>query len=89
MIAPDRYRVDPVHTKVGLTTPNVLEARVNRAMVKAANRVVAVCDSSKFGRKSLAVIVPPNEIHEVITDKGASRKTIHELRDAGVEVTIV
>jgi DeoR family transcriptional regulator, aga operon transcriptional repressor len=81
--------VDGFDTKIGLTTPNVLEARVNRAMVKAANRVVAVCDSSKFGRKSLAVIVAPDKVHEVITDKGVSRTTIQELRDAGVEVTIV
>ena len=81
--------VDGFDTKIGLTTPNVLEARVNRAMVRAANRVVAVCDSSKFGRKSLAVIIPPTQVHEVITDKSVSKATVRELRDAGVEVTTV
>jgi DeoR family transcriptional regulator, aga operon transcriptional repressor len=81
--------VDGFDTKVGLTTPNVLEARVNRAMANAARRVVAVCDSSKFGRRSLAVIVPPDGIHEVITDKAVPRATIQELREAGIEVTLV
>ncbi|ABF42908.1 transcriptional regulator, DeoR family [Candidatus Koribacter versatilis Ellin345] len=81
--------VDGFDAKVGLTTPNVLEARVNRAMAHAARRVVAVCDSSKFGKRSLAVIVPPDAIHEVITDKHVSRDTVQELREAGIEVTLV
>jgi DeoR family transcriptional regulator of aga operon len=81
--------VDGFDTKVGLTTPNVLEARVNRAMSHAARKTVAVCDSSKFGRRSLAVIVKPDRIHEVITDKNVSRPTVQELREAGIEVTLV
>lgn len=81
--------VDGFDTKVGLTTPNVLEARVNRGMAQAARKVVAVCDSSKFGRRSLAVIVQPDKIHEVITDKNVSRATVQELREAGIEVTLV
>lgn len=81
--------VDGFDTKVGLTTPNVLEARVNRAMADAARKTVAVCDSSKFGRRSLAVIVQPDRIHEVITDKNLARTTVHELREAGIEVTLV
>jgi len=81
--------VDGFDTKVGLTTPNVLEARVNRAMAHAARKTVAVCDSSKFGRRSLAVIVKPDRIHEVITDKNVPRTTVQELREAGIEVTLV
>ena len=81
--------VDGFDTKVGLTTQNVLEARVNRSMAHAARKVVAVCDSSKFGRRSLAVIVQPNGIHEVITDKNVPRATVQELREAGIEVTLV
>lgn len=81
--------VDGFDSKVGLTTPNVLESRVNRAMANAARKTVAVCDSSKFGRRSLAVIVTPDRIHEVITDKNVARATVQELRDAGIEVTLV
>ncbi len=81
--------VDGFDARVGLTTPNVLEARVNRLMAHAARKVVAVCDSSKFGKRSLAVIVPPDAIHEVITDKHVPRDTVQELREAGIEVTLV
>src|ERR1700758_975238 len=41
--------VDGFDVRYGLTTPNVLEARVNRVMAESARRVVVVCDSSKFG----------------------------------------
>lgn len=81
--------VDGFDSAIGLTTPNVLEARVNRTMARAARKVVAVCDSSKFGRRSLAVIVKPDEIHEVITDKNVSRATVQQLREAGIEVMLV
>jgi DeoR family transcriptional regulator of aga operon len=45
--------VDGFDVESGLTTPNLMEFRVNRAMVNASSKVVAVCDSTKFGRRSL------------------------------------
>ena len=81
--------VDGFDIKVGLTTPNLLEARVNRAMVEAAERVVAVCDSSKFNRKSLSLIVGASAIDHVITDSNLPLEEVKAIRDAGIEVTIV
>ena len=37
----------------GLTTPNLLEAETNRALVRAAGRVVVVTDSSSWGTVGL------------------------------------
>jgi len=81
--------VDGFDLNVGLTTPNVLEARVNRAMVSAAEKVVAVCDSSKFNRRSLSLIVGTSAIHHVITDSKLSADEIKAIQDAGIEVTAV
>jgi DeoR family transcriptional regulator of aga operon len=81
--------VDGFDTVIGLTTPNVLEARVNRAMVKAAEKVVAVCDSSKFDRRSLSLIVGTSAIDHVITDSKLAPEEIKAIQDAGIEVTIV
>ena len=81
--------VDGFDTKVGLTTPNLLEARVNRAMVQAAEKVVAVCDSSKFNRKSLSLIVGASAIDHVITDSNLAPEEVKAIRDAGIEVTVV
>lgn len=81
--------VDGFDPEIGLMTPNFLESRVNRAMVKAARRVVAVCDSTKFNRRSLSRIVPPSAIHTVITDKNLSREVQEALRAQNIEVTLV
>jgi DeoR family transcriptional regulator, aga operon transcriptional repressor len=75
--------------RYGLTTPNLLEARVNRAMADAARRTVVVCDSSKFGRRSLSLIMPTSSVHETITDRGISKHDLKALREAKVEVTLV
>ena len=81
--------VDGFDTKAGLFTPNLLEAQVNRIMVEIATRTVAVCDSSKFGRRSLCNIVPTSAVNQVITDKNISKHDLQTLREAGVSVTLV
>ncbi|WP_350449090.1 transcriptional repressor AgaR [Paracidobacterium acidisoli] len=80
--------VDGFDPEIGITTPNVLESRVNRAMVRVSRKVVAVCDSTKFSRRSLALIVPPSAVHTVITDKGISPADLEALRSAGIEVIV-
>lgn len=81
--------VDGFDPEIGITTPNFLESRVNRAMVKAAQRVVVVCDSSKFNRRSLSRIVPPTAIHQVITDRNLPQDAVESLRAQNIEVTLV
>jgi DeoR family transcriptional regulator of aga operon len=81
--------VDGFDVQYGLSTPNLLEAKVNRVMVDVAKRTVAACDSSKFGRRSLSLIAPPTALHEVITDRGAPKSDIRTLKKAGIEVTLV
>lgn len=81
--------VDGFDVHFGLSTPNLLEAKVNRVMVEIAKKTVAVCDSSKFGRRSLSLIAPPAALHEVITDRGAPKSDLRALKQAGIEVTLV
>lgn len=81
--------VDGFDTRVGITTPNVLEARVNRAMVKASKKVIVACDSTKFSRLSMALIVPPAAVHTVISDAEMSESDIEALKNVGVEVVLV
>jgi DeoR family transcriptional regulator, aga operon transcriptional repressor len=81
--------VDGFDVHFGLTTPNLLEAKVNRVMMKIARRTVVVCDSSKFGCRSLSLIAPPAAVHEVITDRGISETDLKALEEAGIQVTVV
>jgi DeoR family transcriptional regulator, aga operon transcriptional repressor len=81
--------VDGFDLHYGVTTPNLLEARVNKVMTESSRRTVVVCDSSKFGKRSLSLILPTEAVHEAITDKNISRSDLKALREADVEVTIV
>jgi DeoR family transcriptional regulator of aga operon len=81
--------VDGFDVHYGLTTPNLLEARVNRAMAEAARRTIVVCDSSKFGRRSLSLILPLSAVHETITDRKVPKEDLKALRVAKVDVTLV
>jgi DeoR family transcriptional regulator of aga operon len=81
--------VDGFDVHYGLSTPNLMEAKVNRVMVEVAKRTVAVCDSSKFGRRSLSLIVPTSALQEVITDRGAPKSDLSVLKQARIEVTLV
>lgn len=73
----------------GITTANVLEAEVDRAMVHASSEVIVVSDSSKIGVIGLVTIMPLTEIDKLVTDSDAPRDFVEELREQGVEVTLV
>lgn len=81
--------VDGFDFEIGLTTPNLLESRVNRAMVNGAAKVVAVCDSTKFDRRSLSRIVPVSAIHHIITDSALPKATLETLQSLNLQVTLV
>jgi DeoR family transcriptional regulator, aga operon transcriptional repressor len=81
--------VDGFDVRHGLSTPNLLESKVNRVMVEVAKRTVGVCDSSKFGRRSLSLIVPPSAVHQIITDRAIAKSDLRTLKKSGIEVTLV
>lgn len=80
--------VDGFDLEAGLTTPNLMESRVNRAMVKAATTVVAVCDFSKFNRRSLSKIVDVSYVHHVITDTNLPTTTADAIRSLNIQLTL-
>ena len=81
--------VDGFDVHHGLTTPNLPESKVNRVMAQVAKRTVVVCDSSKFGRRSLSLIMPTSSVQQVITDHGVAKAELRALKKAGIEVTLV
>lgn len=72
----------------GLTTANVLEAEVARAMVRASNEVIVVTDSSKIGVMGLATIMPVDLIHVLVTDTDAPTDFVTSLQERGVDVLL-
>jgi len=81
--------VDGVDPEVGLTTPDVLEARLNALMIRVSRQVIVVADSSKFGRRSLSKIADLEAVHKVVTDRKISAEMLRALKNANVEVMVV
>lgn len=80
--------IDGIDAQTGVSTSDLLEAQLNRIMVSMAARVIAVCDSSKFGRHSLTTIVPLSKLDSVVTDKQIPGEDLKALKKAGVEVIL-
>ena len=80
--------VDGISLVSGLTTHHEIEAHTNRSMIQRARHVVVVADSSKFSRVAFAQICPLDQVDELITDDGTPARTIRELTDAGIAVTV-
>ena len=81
--------VDSLDPEIGLMTPYVLEARMNAMMIRIARQIVAVTDSSKLLRRNLSVIAPVEQVHLLITDRGAAPDAVAAIRARGVEVRLV
>jgi DeoR family fructose operon transcriptional repressor len=70
----------------GATDPDLREAEVKQAMIRAARQVIMVGDSSKWGVVSLMQVVPLRAIHRLVTDDGIPPEGIEALEAAGVAV---
>lgn len=72
----------------GLTTPNLLVAATDQALVDAARRVVVVADHTKIGREAMFQTVVASRVHVVITDAAADPEELERLRAEGVDVLV-
>ncbi|POX41514.1 D-beta-D-heptose 1-phosphate adenosyltransferase [Streptomyces sp. Ru73] len=70
----------------GLTTPDLAEAAVKRAIIAAARRVVLIADSSKFGQQHFARFGDLSDVDVLITDTGLSPENALAIERAGTEV---
>jgi DeoR/GlpR family transcriptional regulator of sugar metabolism len=54
----------------GFTTPNLVEAETNRALLTSARQVAVVADNSKWGVVGLSTIATLDEVDVVVSDDG-------------------
>jgi ribose transport system substrate-binding protein len=74
--------------EVGLSVNDYGHARLNEQVVSVAERVVALVDSSKFGKRGLAPFAEISRISHIVTDSDISDEFLVTLQNAGVNVTI-
>lgn len=56
--------------RAGLTTPNLLEAETNRALLRSARQLVVVADHTKWGIVGLSTIASLGAADVLVTDAG-------------------
>jgi DeoR family transcriptional regulator of aga operon len=78
--------VDGVSATAGLTTHHEAEAQTNRSLLRAAEQVIVVADSTKIGRRGFARISEIGVVAHLITDTAAGPADIRDLERAGVKV---
>jgi DeoR family ulaG and ulaABCDEF operon transcriptional repressor len=73
----------------GLIEGDPLIARAVAKLLKRADRLVALADSSKFQVKGSLVVCPLSRVDTLITDSDAPEAGLQMLKDAGVETIVV
>jgi len=73
----------------GMTMATMEEAKTTKDVVKASNKVVVLCDHSKFGKQNFAYVGPLEWIDILITDKGIPDEMRKEIERRGVEARMV
>jgi len=64
--------VHGMSTHAGFTTPNLMEAETDRALVGAARRLVVVADHTKWELVGISTIAALHDAHTLISDSGLS-----------------
>ncbi|TFD93468.1 DeoR/GlpR transcriptional regulator [Cryobacterium lactosi] len=78
--------VTGVHPTAGLTTGDVEEAAMKRALAGRAADTFVLASAEKIGAASPYRVLPFAEIAGIVTDTAADDATLVDLRDAGVAI---
>jgi DeoR/GlpR family transcriptional regulator of sugar metabolism len=72
----------------GLAGADIREVETQRAMVQSAQQVIALIDSSKFGKTSFLSVASLNEINLLVTEKEVPPEFLESLQGQGVQIHI-
>lgn len=75
-------------TEEGLTNSHALLIDIQRAMMRAAARVIMCLDHTKFGRRSVTPLCDLDPIDTIVTDHRAPTDLVEALRQRGIEVIV-
>lgn len=75
-------------TENGLYNANHMTSSTQRAMIRSADEVVLVADSTKFGHQSIAPVCQLNEIHHIVVDRALAPSWAPIVEAAGVNLIL-
>jgi DeoR/GlpR family transcriptional regulator of sugar metabolism len=76
-----------LHPEIGISSNNLEEAHLKRAMMKYAAEVVALASPDKLNTASPYIIAPITELNEIITDHTVSNEILEPYQVLGITVT--
>ncbi len=83
------FGADGFSLDAGLTADYLEMAEVVRQMVDQAEKKIVVTDSSKYGKRGFAYMVPLEQMDLLITDDGLPVAVRKALEEGGIEVKLV
>jgi len=92
----DRIRVDKAFiatngfdSKIGLTTPNILEASIKQKMMKVSDQVIVMADHSKIGKVSFAKFGDLSDVDACITGDSILKEQAVEFEKSNIKIYLV
>jgi DeoR/GlpR family transcriptional regulator of sugar metabolism len=76
-------------SRSGLTTPNILEAETNRALIEAGRRLIVLADHTKWGTIGISSVARLENADTVITDSGLDPAARSQLASAVRRLIVV
>lgn len=81
------FSVAGIHDE-GFFNNDLLLVETERAMMRAANEVIVVADSTKFDRQSLTHLCPLQSVHHLVVDEEIPDVWRAKVRAAGVDLVV-
>ena len=72
----------------GMTEVHFAEAQLKRKAIESSRQVIALIDSTKFGKEDLTPFARPDQITHLMTDDRLSAEWIEKLKQAQIEFTL-
>ncbi|WP_459850398.1 DeoR/GlpR family DNA-binding transcription regulator [Dongia sp. agr-C8] len=75
-------------TQHGLMQTDPLLIRAEQKLIRQAEQMIVLTDSSKFSNRGSLILCPLERIHTIVTDDGVESGTHKMLTDAGIRVIV-
>jgi len=78
--------VDGIDLEFGISCSSAAEAHLNQAMIRCADKLIVLADSSKINKKGFGKIADIDRVDVIITDENIDPQSKQKLEDLGIEV---
>ncbi len=75
-------------TMEGIMNSHGLLVDIQRAMIRAAQKVIFCLDHTKFGRQSVSVLCDLAPVDTIVTDPGVPDDLRSQLQESGIEIVV-